>query len=596
MRDVFALCFSVPIALSLGCALPGGGAEQRDASPPSIILIVTDDQGMGDYGHAGHPYLETPHLDRFALECPSVPRHYVSPVCSPTRASLMTGRYSQRTRVIDTWAGRSMMEPDEVTVAEVLGSAGYGTGIFGKWHLGDCYPMRPMDQGFDESLVHRGGGLAQPSEPLANGRRYTDPVLFKDGEPVQAEGYCTDVYFDAALEFIDEQITAEAPFFAYVATNAPHGPFHDVPEALYAKYRERIIAAVEPRDLSAAEDREARLCAMIENIDQNVGRLMAHLEERGVADDTLVVFMSDNGCIPGRFNAGLRGSKTTVYEGGIRSPLFVRWPGELKATTALQGATAHIDIMPTLLDVAGAQWPSGVRIDGRSLLGPLRGEPDPWMSRSLVLQAHRGNAPGREHQFAVVTDRWKLVRSSGFGVYEAPPDHPFELYDLRADPGESTDRAALRPDLVASLREEYGRWFDDVSSTREDNYAPPHIVVGDDAETLTVLTRQDLRPTDGEGWNGRGWWPLATESPVDVEVTLIFREPHALDEAQLSLGEKTLTFGPASASGRISLGSVTLPGGAFRFQVDCFHGGEPVSLHQVELARPAAAAPVTGGQ
>ena len=304
-------------------ALAGFGSAQ---SRPNVVLVMTDDQGIGDFSHAGHGVLETPNLDLLAASSPKVARFYVSPVCSPTRASLLTGRYNYRTRVVDTWIGRSMMEPEEVTLAEILGAAGYATGIFGKWHLGDCYPLRPIDQGFEEALVHRGGGLAQPSEPPANERRYTDAILVHNGVEVETEGYCTDVYFDAALEFIDESLEAERPFFAYVATNAPHDPFHDVPPELYAKYAGREL---EPtlRGKSDKVDREARICAMVENIDQGVGRLLEHLEELGIADDTIVVFLNDNGPLWGRFTKGLRGHKTGVYEGGIRAPLFVRWPG-----------------------------------------------------------------------------------------------------------------------------------------------------------------------------------------------------------------------------------------------------------------------------
>ncbi|MBW2416809.1 MAG: arylsulfatase, partial [Deltaproteobacteria bacterium] len=381
---------------------------------PNVVLVMSDDQGLGDFSHAGHGVLATPNLDRLAAASPQVKRFYVSPVCSPTRACLMTGRYNYRTRVVDTWIGRSMMEPDEVTVAEILNAAGYATGIFGKWHLGDCYPLRPIDQGFEVALVHRGGGLAQPSEPPANAGRYTDPILFRNGEEVQTKGYCTDVYFDAALEFIDASLAAERPFFAYVATNAPHGPYGDVPEDLYEKYAESDL---EPtlRGKSDQVDREAKICAMVENIDRNVGRLLDHLERRGITRETIVVFLNDNGPVGGRYTRGLRGSKSSVYEGGIRAPLFVRWPGQLSPATEVEPITAHIDLLPTILAATGVPVPSGLHLDGRDLLPLLKGEGAGWSERTLFLQTHRGNTPGFERHFAVIDQRWKLVRASGFG-------------------------------------------------------------------------------------------------------------------------------------------------------------------------------------
>ena len=198
------------------------------AERPNVVLVMTDDQGIGDFGATGNKVIETPNIDALSKRSASMKTFYVSPVCSPTRACLMTGRYNYRTRCIDTYLGRSMMESEEVTVAETLAASGYATGIFGKWHLGDNYPLRAIDQGFDEALVLRGGGLAQPSEPRENNRRYTDPILFHNGKQVQTKGYCTDVYFDAAMNFIDKIHKEERNFFVYLPTNAPHGPYSEV--------------------------------------------------------------------------------------------------------------------------------------------------------------------------------------------------------------------------------------------------------------------------------------------------------------------------------------------------------------------------------
>ena len=291
----------IPLCLPLlACAADQPQAQSLPIGDtrPNIVLVMTDDQGFGDFGFAGNPVISTPNLDAMAGRSARMETFYVSPVCAPTRASLMTGRWCQRTRAIDTYIGRAMLEPDERTVAEYLKAAGWGTGIFGKWHLGDCYPMRAMDQGFGESLVHRGGGIGQPSDPIGAEADYTDAVLFRNGEAVPTSGYCTDVYFDAAIDFMRERTAADQPFFAYVATNAPHGPFGDVPEELYQKYLKTDLSpgafpdsVGHPIPAENNADKLARIFAMIENIDQNVGKLFAALADMDALDNTLVLFM-----------------------------------------------------------------------------------------------------------------------------------------------------------------------------------------------------------------------------------------------------------------------------------------------------------------
>lgn len=518
-------------ALLAACVGFGG----RDPGPrPNVIVIMTDDQGFGDLGSAGNPVLETPAIDRLAAESARLSRFYVSPVCTPTRASLMTGRYAYRTRAIDTWIGRAMMDPGEATIAEVLGAAGYRTGIFGKWHLGDCYPMRAMDQGFDESLVHRGGGLAQPSEPRENARRYTDPILFENGEAVQTQGYCTDVYFDAALDFIAAD--DGRPFFAYIATNAPHTPLHDVPAALYEKYRQADLGTVLPPGSEQADD-VARVYAMIENIDANVGRLLAALDASGEAEDTIVVYLHDNGHQQPRFCGGLRGTKGTVYEGGIRSPLFVRWPGRLEPGEERDRFGAHIDVAPTLFELTGVEPPEGLRLDGRSLV-PLLRRKGSWLDRLIVLQAHRGDAPVHGHNAAVRGPRYKLVRATGFSREAPAPGAAWELYDLAADPAETTDLAAVMPEVVERMREFYTRWFYDVSASRPDNYAPPRIVAGSFRARETVLTRQDWRRlADGDGRGADGRWLLSFAGDHRYDVRVITMRPLADVDVELTVGD-----------------------------------------------------------
>ncbi len=537
---------------------------------PNIILIMTDDQGIGDLGVMGNSIIETPHIDAMAARSASLSRFYVSPVCSPTRACLMTGRYNYRTRVIDTWVGRSMMDTEEVTIAEILQEAGYATGIFGKWHLGDCYPMRPIDQGFEEALVHKGGGLAQPSEPFENQRRYTDPLLFHNGKQVQTKGYCTDVYFDGALDFIRKSQAENRPFFSYIAMNAPHGPYHDVPEDLKAKYREKDISSISLGKSKTDEktlDNVAGVLAMIENVDQNVGKLFAKLDEWRLTQNTLVIFMVDNGPNSLRYVMNLRGMKTNVHEGGIRSPFFAHWPARLDAGASSDRIAAHIDLLPTFLEAAGVDIPDGLQLDGKSLLPLLQGQVEGWEDRNLFLQVHRGDHPVKYHHFAAVGQTYKLLHPTGFGKEEMPKDIAYELYNLEKDPGESHNLAATHPEEKERLMKAYETWFEDVSSTRPDNYAKPAIVIGYDREIATALTPQDWTRRSGRSWGDSGSWKLELNraATFDIEVKLPEAKPDS--EVTLELAGQVLTkkFPPDQTSVKfeqvsLSAGMLTLTG------------------------------------
>lgn len=551
--------------LLLGALLLGGATLSFAAVPrPNVILILTDDQGYGDLSLHGNPVLETPHLDALARGGATMRNFHVSPVCSPTRASLMTGRYNYRTRVIDTFKGRSMMDPDEVTVAELLRGAGYATGIFGKWHLGDNYPLRATDQGFEEALTIRGGGLAQPSDPIENNRRYTDPIVFRNNRPEPARGFCTDVFFDAAIEFVARAHQAGRPFFAYLAPNAPHDPLHDVPPALYAKYRAKDLSAVLPGKGGDA-DALARIYAMIGNIDENVGRLMAGLGEQGLLANTIVIFMCDNGPASLRYVGPMRGKKSEPLDGGIRSPFFVHWPVRLKAGTSSDRIAAHLDVLPTLLEATATPVPAGLKLDGRSLLPLLEGRDVPWPDRTLVFQSHRGNLPVPLHNMAVRTQRWKLVHPTGFARETPPAGVPFELYDLSVDPLERNDVARSQPELLQHLRDAYAAWFADVSSTRPDNFAPPRIVIGSDHETTTVLTRQNWRVPD-TGDSGRdGAWHLRAERDADYTVELRWLKPVAPGRIELKAGDLVRAVDVRAATDRVVIEGVRLSRGDFPF-------------------------------
>jgi len=555
------------------------------ADQPNVIIIMTDDQGYGDFGATGNSVIETPNIDAMAARSASMTTFYVSPVCSPTRASLMTGRYNYRTRCIDTYVGRSMMEPDEVTLAEALKSGGYRTGLFGKWHLGDCYPMRPMDQGFDDAVYHRGGGLAQPADPPENDRRYTNPYLFRNGEKFQAEGYCTDVYFDYALEFIEENSTNEAPFFAYIATNAPHGPYHDVPEELRERYMAKNLEEIM---IGAANDDErdklARIAAMITNIDENVGRLFEKLGELDITENTLVMFLVDNGPNSRRYVGPFRGTKSGVHEGGIRSPLWIHWPARLGSDNTSDVPVAHIDLMPSILDMCGVDTPDTVTLDGRSFLPLLESGDAPWPERNIVIQSHRGDRPVRYHHFMIRDKRWKLVHPSGFGRENFEGSPRLELYDVVNDPGETNDQAEARPEIVARLKEAYDTWFDNVSSTRPDNYAPPRIIIGADAAPETLLTRQDWR--DGT-WRqeSTGHWlvDVATAAPYDITVRGHEREEPATVE--LIVGESVIVKSKDPGAAECTFEAIHVQAGEQRIEARIHYGEDTWGAYQVHVAR-----------
>ncbi len=557
---------------------------------------MTDDQGWGDFGFHGNPVLATPSLDRLAQQAVRVEQFYVHPVCTPTRSALMTGRYPQRTRAFDTYIGRAMMEPDEVTMAEVFRGAGWATGIFGKWHLGDCYPMRSMDQGFAESLVHRGGGIGQPSDPEGAERKYTDAVLFHNGKRVQTEGYCTDVYFDAGIAWMREQHQAGQPFLMYLPTNAPHGPFHDVPEELYRKYAEMDLSpAVKSPEIGHAlpkefpKDRLARIFAMIENVDQNVGKLDAALHELGIADNTIVIYLNDNGPNTRRHVGGRRGQKSSVYEGGVRSPLWWRWPAKLKAKDARGFVGANIDVLPTLIDACEIELEEDLALDGRSMLPAMGKHSGKLQKRKhpLVIQAQRGDQGVRYHNFLLRTDRWKLVNASGFGREVEKVEPKFELYDMSVDPLELKNVADQNADVIAQLQKQYNRWFDDVSSTRTDNWDPPAIVIGADASPDVTLTRQDWRKLQSSGWSphsqGQWWIDTVHEGPYSIRIR--FLPKSEVNHVDLLCGEFQLSQGVQAGESEITLHGVELPQGRNWLRFDLAVPGEIIGPYQVEIHR-----------
>ena len=562
------------------------------AERPNVIVIMSDDQGVGDYGFMGNELIRTPSLDDLHSKSGFLSNFYVSNVCAPTRASLMTGRYNYRTRCIDTFLGRAMMDPDEITLAEYLGEAGYRTGIYGKWHLGDNYPMRPMDQGFEQSLVHRGGGIGQPSDPIDAEGKYSDPTLFRNGEEVKMKGYCTDIYFDGAMDFIESAASKGESFFTYIATNAPHGPFHDVPPGLLEEYKKVdfssiIVGKRKPDRLESEFDKLARISAMITNIDENVGRLMQKLDDLKIRENTIVIYLNDNGPNSMRYVGNMRGMKTHVDNGGIRSPLVFHWPSKIRSDASSAQMCAHIDIVPTILDACGVDAKDSHKIDGRSFLPLLTGDETDWETRTLVFQTHRGNEPQPFHHFAIHEDDWKLVHPSGFGKESFEGEPKLELYNLGQDPKQQKNLASTHREVLERLTESYRTWFKDVSTTRENNFAPPRIVVGTEHEPTSVLTRQDWRHEGGVAWgkNSTGSWLINNpkEQMFDVEVVLTDSETEDL-EAVVEAGSQRQVVPLKQGSRNGHLASMKLPAGNLTIRAQVMRSGNPVGgVHQLIL-------------
>lgn len=351
------------------------------SAPPNVILILTDDQGFGDLGYYGNPHIKTPVLDSLASRSVRFDQFLVSPVCAPTRSAIMTGKYPMSTGVHDTYKGGAMMASSEVTIAEVLKGADYKTGMIGKWHLGDNYPMRPQDQGFDYALNHLSGGMGQYGDwpnTLKRDSSYFDPVLWKNGKRIQTKGYCSDVFTEAAIDFVEEN--QESPFFLYLSYNAPHGPWQ-LPQEYYDMYKDIDPDAglidqglPYPEVSEQSKEKARRVYGMVTNIDDNLRRLFKKLEDLGLDGNTLVIFMTDNGPEHARYIAGMRGRKSSVFQGGVRVPSFWYYPKAFKEPRDIKTPAAHYDILPTLAEFTGAEIPEGVKIEGRSLLPLLTKE------------------------------------------------------------------------------------------------------------------------------------------------------------------------------------------------------------------------------
>jgi len=445
------------LALLLILVCPAVAAQR-----PNIILVMTDDQGYGDLACHGNPVLKTPYWDALHRESVRFTDFHVSPTCAPTRAALMTGRHEFKSGVTHTINERERLSLKPRTIAELLQTNGYKTGIFGKWHLGDEPERWPNKRGFDEMFIHGAGGIGQTyvgSCGDAPGNQYFDPAILHNGKFVKTQGYCTDVFFSQALTWIDAQRQAAGSFFAYITPNAPHSPLVSPGPKYDRLYEGKSIGG----RLLGTND--VAYYAMISNIDDNIGRLLAKLKEWGLDENTLVIFMTDNGSTHARlFSAGMRGSKNTPYQGGTRVPSFWRWPAGFKGGFDVKALTAHWDIFPTLAEIAGLELTADLQrqVEGRSLVPLLKNPNTPWPDRFFITHLgrwERGRAENSKHAGGSIRNsRFTLVNDK-------------ELYDLARDPGETTNVLEQYPEIVGQLRAAYDRWWAEVLPCLENENA-----------------------------------------------------------------------------------------------------------------------------
>ena len=434
-----------------------------------------DDVGYGDLACTGNPVIKTPNIDALYAKSARFTDFHVSPTCSPARASCMTGRYCNAVGVWHTIHGRSLLSPGAVTVAECFKSSGYRTAIYGKWHLGDNYPCRPQDRGFDDAVVCGGGGIWQAPDYFGNDD--VDDSYIHNGKFQKYSGFSTDIFFQLTMDFILDARKNDEPFFCYLATTAAHEP-------VWAKEKDQA-----PYE-GVAGLPHAGFYGMIANIDENLGRLMRFLEDHELIEDTILIFSSDNGTAEGQkvFNAGMRGAKSSPYEGGHRVPLFFYWPGGgIAKGMDISTLTAHIDLLPTLSDLCELNN-RGKNVDGKSWRPLLFGGSDSWQERTIVVDSQREEDLVKWKDTAVMTQRWRLVNPTMHGN-----PNVLELYDILKDPGQQENLIAQHPDVVETLKANYESWWKEVSADG-DEYV--RIVIGSNRESPTRLNCMD--------WHGYG--------------------------------------------------------------------------------------------
>ena len=469
MRAIAILLLTLQLSLSnLACAQDVHQKNSELATAhPNVVLILADDQGWGDLSLHGNPWVETPRLDSLAKSGVRLTNFYVSPLCAPTRAGILTGRYSLRTGVVSVSKGLENMDTEETTLAELFKSNGYSTGIFGKWHNGQHYPNRPNDQGFDEFLGFCAGHWSN----------YFDTELNYNGKPIKTKGYITDVLTEAAINFIDKN--KEKPFFCYVPYNAPHSP-HQVPDKYFNKYKTKGL-----------NDEIASIYGMVDNMDENIGRILDHLKKSNLDKNTIVIFMSDNGPNGVRYNGHLKGAKGSVHEGGVKVPFFIRWKDIIPSQEIVSALAADIDIYPTLLELCKLQPTSGKPIDGISLASSiLRNGDANKENRNLFTHVNFMTVPVTLNSGGFRNDRYRFV-------FER--DRP-QLYDLKKDSSELQDLSLQMPQQTKQFLDHYKQWFKTVTSDLALDRTTILSPVGVELPVIDAILTNGLKFKEGHGW------------------------------------------------------------------------------------------------
>ncbi|MEM9478145.1 MAG: arylsulfatase [Verrucomicrobiota bacterium] len=553
------------LAFTVVAAITGHASAQ-----PNVIVIITDDQGYGDLSCHGNPVIRTTHLDRMHSESVRFTDFHVAPMCTPTRGQLLTGLDAARNGAINVSSGRTLLRADLPTLADKFGKAGYATGIFGKWHLGDNFPFRPEDRGFRETLWFPSSHINSVPDVWEND--YFGDTYRRNGGLVKYEGYCTDVFFDEAITWMESQNKSDKPFFAYIPTNAPHTPLWE-PENYRTAMEQRFAAAeaegFEFKGPKARRQSVIEFLAMIKNIDDNVGKLDAFLRESGLFENTIVVFLTDNGSTFGEsyFNAGMRGRKTQLWEGGHRVPLFLRWPaGNLGAPRDVGGLSQAQDLMPTLLTLCDVgDVPPANGIDLAPYLRNNQTFPD---DRMLVINYSR--MPGALDY--PTPDSPSIMRREGAGVlwkhWRLLKDR--ELYNLKTDPQQTNNVIHAHPDVTTKMRAHLDAWWSEVKDIANE---PQPVIIGDDRENPMLLTacewldvfidqQKQIRRADRKN----GWWELDVAEkgtysfelrrwPRDADLPLTAGIP----PTQVADGELLPGVALPIASARLQIGQKTFP-------------------------------------
>lgn len=498
--------------------------KQASDHKPNVIIFLSDDQGWGDFSITGNQNLSTPNIDKLATDGAIFNNFYVQPVCSPTRAELLTGRYHMRGGVYSTSAGGERLDLDETTLAQVFKQAGYATAAYGKWHNGMQPPYHPNSRGFDDYYGFCSGHWGN----------YFSPMLEHNGEIVQGEGYLVDDLTNHGIRFIEKN--QDKPFLLYLPYNTPHSPMQ-VPDRWFEKFENMELdrRAEEPDDEEILFTKAA--LAMCENIDWNVGRVMKKLEELGLDENTIVIYFSDNGPNSWRWNGSMKGKKGSTDEGGVRTPLFVRWPAKIKKGLEIKHLAAAIDILPTLSGLTGIKNMPEKPLDGLSLKPLLLSEDPEWADRYIFNQ-WKENISVRSQQY----------RLAGNGV----------LYDIENDRAQKVDVSSKFPDIRRAHLEARDRYVEKVNAELPEKDLRP-LTIGYPEATFTQIPARDGMAhghikrsnkypncsffTNWTSSNDSITWDVDILQEADYKVTLYYTCPDG-DEGtlfQLSLGNQKLS-------------------------------------------------------